>query len=270
METRAHNTLKAEHPSEFETRTHDPSLDEWANTLGDLAATKVSLGEITNDKELFVDAANDLRTALAALSHESRTAAWCRMQANLGTALLDLGEREAGYDHLVEAVAALRASRDAIDRRAAPLYWAASTNNLGNGLRILGERQLSIVEIDESVRDLADAAAFYERSPSPRQWATTETNLAATYEARAEVTGDQRDLEAGIMCCRAALLRENADQDPGPWRRTMENLGGLLGKLGEKRKDLGLLREAVQAASSAERRILRANADHIGVSDRLG
>jgi tetratricopeptide (TPR) repeat protein len=169
-------------------------------------------GELTGDVEAVADAAAILADALEQLPRDHSPLDWVRAQLALAETLQVLGEA-CGDGHAYEQAVTCydRANLVLKDIPTIPLRGMAATARavcLARSAEITG---------DLAVLDVAEAAMKMELSGlqarrDPLSWAVAQLHLARLYEARLELTSEDRSRRAAAIIALEAALDVFADE----------------------------------------------------------
>jgi tetratricopeptide (TPR) repeat protein len=110
---------------------------------------------------------------------------------------------------------------------------------------MIGERETGTKRLEEAVDTLRKAQLEQTREDTPLDWAMTQNNLGIAFSIMAERESDPKRWEEAVSAFRQALLERTRERVPEQWAKTQNNLGNALQRLGELRKEKGLLCEAL-------------------------
>lgn len=178
----------------------------WARAAALRGQAMALLGEVTGDVESLALAVTALADVVGELSREHSPLDWARTQTALAQGLQALGEAGASERAYEQAVTCY--DRAAHVLRKAP---GLSLRALGASNRALCLARSAELSGDLTVLDAAEAAFKIELAAisarrDPAAWALLQVNLARLYEARIDITGQDRGERASAaMALNAAL-----------------------------------------------------------------
>lgn len=178
----------------------------WARAAALRGQAMALLGEVTGDVESLALAVTALADVVGELSREHSPLDWARTQTALAQGLQALGEAGASERAYEQAVTCY--DRAAHVLRKTP---GLSLRALGASNRALCLARSAELSGDLTVLDAAEAAFKIELAAisarrDPAAWALLQVNLARLYEARIDITGQDRGERASAaMALNAAL-----------------------------------------------------------------
>jgi tetratricopeptide (TPR) repeat protein len=178
----------------------------WARAEEMRAQAMTLWGELTGDVESVADAATVLAEVLEQLPRDHSPLDWVRAQLALAETLQVLGEACADASAFEQAVTCFdRANLVLKDTPAMPLRGIAAEARavcLARSAEITGD--LAVLDVAETAMKIELSAQSSRRDPV--SWAVAQLHLARLYEARLELTGQDRGQRAAaIMALEAAL-----------------------------------------------------------------
>ncbi|MDP3855423.1 hypothetical protein [Phenylobacterium sp.] len=186
----------------------DPAYEplSWVRAAALRGQALALLGEITGEVETLAEAVGALADVLSELSRDHSPLDWARVQTALAQGLQALGEAGASERAYEQAVTCY-------DRAAHVLKKAPglSLRAFGASNRALCLARSAELSGDLTVLDAAESAFKIELSNiaakrDPAAWALIQVNLARIYEARLDITGQDRgERAAAAMALNAAL-----------------------------------------------------------------
>lgn len=186
----------------------DPAYEplSWARAAALRGQAMALLGEVEGEVETLAQAVTAMAEVVSELSREHSPLDWARVQTALAQGLQALGEAGASERAYEQAVTCY-------DRAAHVLKKAPglSLRAFGASNRALCLARSAELSGDLTVLDAAEAAFKIELSAisakrEPSAWALLQVNLARLYEARMDITGQDRgERAAAAMALNAAL-----------------------------------------------------------------
>lgn len=196
--------------------------------------------------------------AIAAAPRSALPQQWAIAQNNLGNTLAAIGDREADATWYEQAVAAYRQALEVRTLEQAPFDWTLTQSNLGATLITLGKRYNSLEPLRAAVAALEEFAhhcGALRLNPDVGDrfdFGAVFHNLGIARTA----VGERDPGPSGILMLEQAVaafkttLKERPPGSPG-WAGTQSELGMALSRLGERKNNVGLLREAIAAHDAA-------------------
>ncbi|MFC3070966.1 hypothetical protein [Phenylobacterium soli] len=169
-------------------------------------------GEMLGDVDMVAGGATALAAALDQISRDHSPLDWARAQVALGQALQGLGEASAEPRAYEQAVTCYdRASLVLKELSGSPLRGLAA------GARAVCLARQAEITGDLAVLDVAEAAMKTELTgmqarKDPVGWALAQLHLARIYEARMDITGEDRGRRAAAVMALDAALDVFAEQ----------------------------------------------------------
>jgi hypothetical protein len=178
----------------------------WARAAALRGQAMALLGEVSGDVDLLAQAVTTLADVVGELSRDHSPLDWARVQTALAQGLQALGEAGASERAYEQAVTCY-------DRAAHVLKGAPglSLRAFGASNRALCLARSAELSGDLTVLDAAEAAFKIELAAisarrDPAAWALLQVNLARLYEARVDITGQDRGERAkAAMALNGAL-----------------------------------------------------------------
>ena len=215
--------------------------------LGELGTREPDTDAMRRSVEAF-------RDALPALQSSGNDAKWALTQRNLAVSLIHLSRGEVGTASLREAVQSLRAASDTWDRLDNKADWAEDQSILCAALSRLGQ-------MEDGTELLADAVAAGRASLAAEDNGDVRladakisinlTEALARLGARESGTDSLEDAVALSRESLATILADDddllEDEEQTEWQcHQQSTLAAALYRLGARRQDAGMLREAVE------------------------
>lgn len=179
------------------------------------------------DNALTRVAADEAKTALAALDADFEPLAWARLQGLRGAALAQLGDLDGDITLVTDGVDALTRALEPLSRDHSPLDWARAQASLGAGLQALGEATTCERAFEQAVTAYDRALIELKRQPSLTLRAVAANNRALCLARCAELTADLAVLDAAELAFKAELAAAPAARDPAGWAIIQLNLARL-------------------------------------------
>lgn len=186
----------------------DPAYEplSWARAAALRGQAMALLGETTGEVELLAQAVTTLADVVGELSREHSPLDWARVQTALAQGLQALGEAGASERAYEQAVTCY--DRAALVLKNAPGLTLRAFGASNRALCLARSAELSgdltVLDAAESAFKIELGAISAKREPAA--WALLQVNLARLYEARMDITGQDRGERASAaMALNAAL-----------------------------------------------------------------
>jgi tetratricopeptide (TPR) repeat protein len=234
-------------------RAGDKGRLDWAMTQHKLGNALQELGGREVGTGRLEEALTAYNAALQERTPEQVPFDWANTQNSFGVTLLRLAEREVGMPRLEEAISAFRAALTKWTRERMPLDWAMAHSNLGAALIRLAQRDGGTGRLEEAIAAFRDAIQESTRKVVPLDWAGLQNNLglALLLLAEREPERGTSRLDEAIAAFREALKEWNRERMPVSWATAQHSLGLALTRLGEGKRGVRHLRNAVVALTAA-------------------
>jgi tetratricopeptide (TPR) repeat protein len=178
----------------------------WARAMALRGQAVALLGEVNGEVEVLAQAVSSLAEVAGELPREQSPLDWARIQTALAQGLQALGEAGASERAYEQAVTCYDRAAHVLKKAPALSLRAFGASNralcLARSAELSGD--LTVLDAAESAFKIELTAITAKRDPAG--WALLQVNLARLYEARLEITGNDRGERANAaMALNAAL-----------------------------------------------------------------
>jgi tetratricopeptide (TPR) repeat protein len=176
----------------------------------------------------------------------------------LRAALSRLGEREDNNRNLEKSVLVYRKALAFLHphRNEFLMEWRRIQANLAEVLSELGSRETGVARLQEAIREFEKALEPRppsDQSPLSPVLREAYNDFGIALETLGERTNDKATLERAIDAYNIALRghKDNGQQEPIAWAKTLSNLSGALVRLAELEASIYLCQQAIQINDEA-------------------
>jgi nucleoside phosphorylase/tetratricopeptide (TPR) repeat protein len=228
----------------------------WGETQNSLGTVLAMIADRVGNSDGLNEAIDVLRKSLEVRKREDTPMSFASSKNNLAHALIRFGEYQNDSRHFEEAINALRDALQVWTHEAAPSRWSVAQHNLGDALTSLGRRETSATHLDEAAASYSQALTERNRDREPVLWATSQSALAFVEYILGERESGTESLEKAVTRYRLVLEEYRSRSVPFATSGVHFNFGNALRLLGERKKDAGLILEALENHSTVCRNCL--------------
>ena len=186
----------------------DPAYEplSWARAAALRGQAMALMGEVAGEVEVLAQAVSALADVVGELSREHSPLDWARVQTALAQGLQALGEAGGSERAYEQAVTCYDRAAHVLKSTPALALRAFGASNralcLARSAELSGD--LTVLDAAESAFKIELAAISAKREPAA--WALLQVNLARLYEARMDITGQDRGERASAAVALNAAL----------------------------------------------------------------